>query len=142
MIVDANLLIYATDEASPWHDRAREWLEETLNGPRQTGLPWPSLLAFVRIVTHPRVTAQPLSGEAAWELVAGWLALDTVWTPTPTARHAVLLGSLIRDLRLSGNLVPDAHLAALALEHGIGIFSTDTDFARFPELLWVNPLAA
>lgn len=141
MIVDANLLIYAVDEGAPKHGEAKAWLTELLNAPRQTGLPWESLLAFVRIVTHPRLAANPLTGPVAWTYVEEWLAVESVWIPTSTRRHQETLGRLVRAHNLTGNLVPDAHLAALALEHGVGVYSTDTDFARFPELTWINPLA-
>lgn len=140
MIVDANLLLYAVDESAGRHRDARRWLEDTLNGDVQVGLPWASLLAFVRIATHPRASDRPLSASRAWEIVEGWLGAPTVWIPEPTARHADVLGSLVRRYGLTGNLIPDAHLAALAAEHGIALASTDTDFARFTEIRWVDPL--
>lgn len=142
MIVDANLLIYAVDHSLPQHSAARSWLEDALNGPIQVGLPWPTLLAFVRIATHPRVARYPLTSDGAWTIVEAWLAAPTVWIPAPTARHQEVLGGLLRSYGLTGNLVPDAHLAALAIEHGVALCSSDTDFARFPELRWINPLRA
>jgi len=141
MLVDANLLLYAVDETSPFHDRASTWLTRTLNGPRRVGLPWQALTAFVRVVTHPRAVARPRSPEEAWARVDDWLGLDIAWVPTPTDRHAEILGSLIRAYQVRGNLVYDAHLAALAIEHGLTLCSTDTDFGRFEELTWENPLA-
>jgi uncharacterized protein len=140
VIIDANLLLYAVDETAPQHDRARPWLEAALNGTEQVGLPWPSLLAFLRIATHPRVSARPLSADRAWAIVDGWLQAPTVWVPGPTLRHAQVLGTLVEKYRITGNLVPDAHLAALALEHGVVLCSADTDFARFDEVRWLNPL--
>lgn len=140
MIVDANLLLYAVDETASRHRAARAWLEDTLNGAVQVGLPWASLLAFVRIATHPRASERPLSADRSWEIVEGWLAAPTAWVPDPTPRHADVLGSLVRRYGLTGNLIPDAHLAALAIEHGITLCSTDTDFARFDEIRWVDPL--
>lgn len=140
MLVDANLLLYAVDEASPDHDRASAWLSGLINGEARLGLPWESLVAFVRVITHPRASAHPLSPEGAWDIVDAWLAAPTVWIPAPTERHAEVLGGLVRDYRLSGRLIPDAHLAALAIQHGLDVCSTDTDFARFREIRWVNPL--
>ena len=141
MIVDANILLYAVDAESTFHDAARAWLEETLNGPTRVGLPWASLLAFQRISTHPRAAASPLSPGEAWSYISDWLGADATWVPAPGGRHAEILHRLIVDGDLRGNLVTDAHLAALAIEHGVGVCSTDSDFARFPELTWVNPAA-
>lgn len=141
MLVDANVLLYARDRSSRFHPRCREWLERSLNGPVRIGLPWESLCAFARLSTHPRAAASPLGPETAWAQVEAWLGAPAAWTPTPTDRHAEVLGRLVRAHGLSGNLVPDAHLAALALCHGVGLCSVDTDFARFAELRWFNPLA-
>ena len=141
MLVDANLLIYAVDATVPEHAQASDWLTAQLNGDRRVGLPWESLNAFLRITTHPRATSQPLRPADAWRFVHDWLAVDLVWTPVGTARHADVLGGLIDRYRISGNLVPDAHMAALAIEHGLEICSADTDFARFTEIRWRNPLA-
>lgn len=140
MIIDANLLLYAVDETAPEHDRAQQWLEAALNGTEQVGLPWPSLLAFLRIATHPRASARPLSADRAWAIVDDWLQAPMVWVPSPTLRHAQVLGTLVEKYRITGNLIPDAHLAALAMEHGVVLYSADTDFARFDEVRWLNPL--
>jgi hypothetical protein len=140
MIVDANLLLYATDTESPFHRRAYAWLRAQLEGDSRLGVPWPTIIAFVRIVTHPRVVASPLSPVAAWDVVENLLEHDVVWTPEPTTRHAAVLGRLIASHHVGGGLVPDAHLAALAIEHGVGVASADSDFARFPEVRWENPL--
>lgn len=140
MIVDANLLIYAVDVRSKQHERARQWLEEQLNTPQRVGLPWTSLLAFLRIVTNPRIYPTPLSGPEAWAIVEGWLACPTVWCPQPTFRHAEILGRLIQEGGLTAALIPDAHLAALAIEHDLTLCSADQDFARFPGLRFMNPL--
>jgi len=140
MLVDANVLLFAEDESSPFHTPAVHWLTAALNGDVRIGLPWPSLLSFVRIRTHPRAYEQPLSGPQAWERVADWLAAPAAWIPQPTDRHAAVLGALINRYRLHANAVPDAHLAALPFEHGIPICSADTDFARFTEIRWINPL--
>lgn len=140
MLVDANVLLYAVDSKSPTHARARAWLEGALNGPVRVGLPWPTLLAFMRISTHPRASANPLSAVAAFDYVRSWLAQPVCWIPQETAAHADVLGDLVLRHGLRGNLLPDAHLAALALTHGLSVVSADTDFARFPEVRWINPL--
>lgn len=141
MLVDANLLLYAVDEESPFHPAARDWLEDVLNGPRRVGIPWPSLLAFARIATHPRAMREPLSPDEAWSLVDAWLAAPATWVPTPGEGYAEILGGLVRGFDLRGNLVADAALAALCIEHGLQMVSADSDFARFPDLEWVNPVA-
>lgn len=140
MIVDANLLLYASNRADPRAAAAAAVLEEALNGPYRIGLPWQSLTAFLRISTHPRVFPFPLSPGPATEQVRRWLTAPAAWVPHPGPRHADVLLDLVARLRLTGPLVSDAHLAALALEHGTGIWSTDSDFARFPGLRWENPL--
>jgi uncharacterized protein len=142
MLVDANILLFAVDETSKFHPAAAGWLIEQLNGPRRVGLPWQSLAAFLRISTHPRASEQPLSPTDAWGHVRDWLASDVAWIPVPTERHADVLGSLISAYDLRGNLVSDADLAALALEHGLIVCSADTDFARFKEITWQNPLGS
>jgi uncharacterized protein len=140
MIVDANILLYAVDASSQFHEPARNWLESSLNEPSRVGLPWVSLLAFQRISTHPRASASPLSPSQAWSFVADWLDADATWVPVPGERHAEILRDLIVAGDLRGNRVSDAHLAALAIEHGVGVCSADSDFARFPQINWVNPL--
>ena len=142
MLVDANLLLFAVHRGSPFHAAAREWLTERLNGSRRVGLPWQSLAAFLRIVTHPRAFARPLDPAVAWERVADWLEAGPVWIPEPGPRHPEILGELMLRHQVRGNLVPDAQLAALALEHGLTVVSADTDFARFTDVRWENPLAA
>jgi len=141
MLVDANLLLFAVDDSAPGHARAAAWLVEKLNGDRRVGLPWESLTAFVRIATNPRASDHPLKPADAWRFVEDWLAAPATWIPLPTETHADVLGGLVRKYRLAGNLIPDAHLAALAFEHGLEVCSADTDFARFTEIRWRNPLA-
>lgn len=140
MLLDANILLFAVDRESPFHERATQWLSEQLQGNRRVGLPWQSLGAFLRISTHPRASENPLTPEQAWSRVEEWLATDVAWVPTQTDRHAEILGSLVKGYELRGNLVSDAELAALAVEHGLKIISADTDFARFTEIEWENPL--
>jgi len=141
VLVDANILLYATDRDSPFHDAAKVWLEEALNGVRRVGLPWSSTVAFARIATHARALRTPLTPAAAWDLVEAWLAAPAAWVPMPGDAHAEILGRLVRDLDLRGNLIADAAVAALCIEHGLDVVSADTDFARFTEITWVNPIA-
>ena len=140
ILVDANLLIYAHVSSFPQHEKTRTWLDARLSGTGPIGLPWPSLLGFLRIVTNPRVFERPEPVAAAWRQVAAWLDSDVAWIPQPTERHREILGALLATAGVQGNLVPDAHLAALAIEHGLMLYSTDGDFARFPNLRWENPL--
>ncbi|MGA7688469.1 MAG: type II toxin-antitoxin system VapC family toxin [Jiangellales bacterium] len=140
MLLDANILLYAVDRSSPHHQVAARWLTSTLSSGTRVGLAWQTIGAFIRIVTHPRVMARPLAGADAWSFVEGWLSLDNVWLPTTTQRTAVILGRLVTDLGVTGNLLPDAQLAATAIEHGVVLVSADTDFARFPDVRWLNPL--
>jgi toxin-antitoxin system PIN domain toxin len=141
MLVDANILLYAVDETSRFHARAAPWLSEQLNGDRRVGLPWQTLSAFLRVSTNPRASERPLSPTEAWQIVEEWLSAEVVWTPQPTTRHADVLGKLIATYELRANLISDAELAALAIEHGLTLVSADTDFARFSELRWENPVA-
>ncbi|MGY1709151.1 TA system VapC family ribonuclease toxin [Geodermatophilus sp. SYSU D00758] len=112
-----------------------------LNGSPRVGLPWQSLLAFVRIATHPRAMSAPLLPADAWSFVTDWFDAPAAWVPQPGRGYGDILGRLVRDLDLRGNLVSDAALAALALEHGLAVVSADSDFARFPGLTWLNPVA-
>lgn len=140
MIVDANVLLYAVDEASPHHAVCAAWLTDALNGPERVGLPWQSLGAFCRIATHPRVSARPLTATAAQDFVDGWLDAPSTWVPPASERTAAAYALLTRRHHVVGDLVTDAQLAALALELGVAVVSADSDFARFPEVRWVNPL--
>jgi toxin-antitoxin system PIN domain toxin len=142
ILVDANLLVYASNTAAPEHARARDWLDRRLNGAAPVGLPWPSLLAFVRLVTNPLVVTRPVSPAVAWRQVDEWLGCEVAWIPVAGDEHRALLGKLLRLEWMTSRLVPDAHLAALAMEHGLTCCSTDADFARFPGLKWENPLSA
>ncbi len=125
----------------PQHRDSRAWFEERLAGTAKVGLPWHSLLAFMRIVTNPRLFRPPTRTSAAWQRVESWLSQPAVWVPQPTERHASILSGLLLD-DVHDNLVSDAHLAALAIEHGLTVCSTDGDFAHFPGLRWENPLRA
>ena len=141
MLIDANILLYAVDEDSPFHASAHDWIDETLNGSRRVGIPWLSLVAFVRIATHPRALLEPLTPADAWRFVDEWLDAPAVWVPAPGRGHREILGRLIRDLDLRANLVSDAVLAALCIEHGLQMVSADSDFARFTEIRWLNPVS-
>lgn len=140
ILLDANLLLYAHVSSFAQHDKAHAWLDGQLNGPTPVGLPWPSLLSFVRLVSNPRVFQQPATVAAAWHQVELWLDSPVAWIPGPGERHRELLGTLLARPDLRANHVPDAHLAALAMEHGLTLCSADSDFARFPGLRWQNPL--
>jgi uncharacterized protein len=141
ILVDANLLIYAHSSSFTQHAAARAWLDEQINGVAQVGLPWICLLAFLRITTNPRLFPRPNPIAKAWEQVSTWLACDNVWVPPPTERHAAILAGLLAQGSIRGDLVTDAHIAALAIEHGLLLYSTDSDFGRFANLKWINPLA-
>ena len=139
---DVNLLLYALDEASPHHPRARPWLEALLSGSEPAGFAWVVLLAFVRLSTHPQLFAHPLAPAEAFAVIEGWLAQPGALVLHPTERHLAVLRGLVEPLGTAGNITTDAHLAALAIEHGGEICSADTDFARFRGLRWTNPVVA
>lgn len=142
ILVDANLLVYAYVEGFAQHEQARTWLDERLAGTAKVGLPWESLVGYVRLVTNPRVFPQPLAASEAMTQVDDWLSRPAAWSPGPTERHAELLAELLAVDGMRADLVPDAHLAAIAIGHGLTLMSNDTDFARFPTVRWENPLAA
>jgi len=140
IVPDTNLLVYATDQASRFHERARVWLEEVLSGTESIGFAWNVLLGFLRIST--RAVRRPLTAEQALGLVGLWLAQPNVVILKPGPRHFELLSGLLLSVGTAGNLTSDAHLAAIALEHSAEVYSNDTDFGRFPGLRWHNPLAS
>lgn len=139
ILLDANLLIYAHSRSSAHHKAARAWLDGKFNGDDRIAIPWPSLLAFLRILSNPRAVPKPSPIADLWAQVQAWLALDGVWIPCPLERHAEIFGSLL-PFAETHQLLPDAHLAALAIEYNLTLCSTDGDFARFPGLRWENPL--
>ncbi len=141
ILLDANLLVYAKFADLPQHARACRWFEETLNSPGRVGVPWPSSLAFMRLATNPRLFSDALPTRVAWAQVEEWLAHPRVWIPSPTRDHREILGRLLLATGATAGLVPDAHLAALAIGHGLTLCSADADFGRFPGLDWHNPLA-
>jgi uncharacterized protein len=137
---DINLLLYAIDEGSPKHRPARLWLEHTLSGTEEVGFAWLALLGFVRIATDPSALERPLAVAEAFEYVDEWLSQPVATVVHPSDRHAVILRDLLQPLGAAGNLTSDAHLAALAIEHGAELCSIDVDFSRFAGLRWVDPL--
>jgi uncharacterized protein len=139
-IVDVNLLLYASQADAPQHRAALAWLRDLFAGSDQIGLPWITLWAFVRLSTNSRVWPQPMPVETAFEHIREWLSQPGVVIVQPGPRHAELLERLVIENRAIGALVSDAVLAALALENGAVLASTDRDFSRFPNLRWVNPI--
>lgn len=137
---DVNLLLYAYDSDSPRQAAAREWLEETLSGTETVALAWAAIVGFVRIATNPAAFVRPWDVGNALDVVDEWLAQPPVTVVHPTDRHAAVLRDLLTPLGVAGNLTSDAHLAALAIEHGATLCSCDNDFSRFPGLRWVDPL--
>ncbi len=131
LLVDANVLLYAVNQASPRHDAARRWLEGALGGREPVALTWIVLLAFLRLATHAAVFPRPLRLDQAIDLVRTWLSAPAAVALEPTARHLDVLAGLLADAGTGGNLVNDAHLAALAIEHDAALVSFDGDFARF-----------
>ena len=140
ILVDANILIYAIDQDSPHHARARRWLEETLSGDTWVGLPWIVILAFIRVTTRSGIMRNPLSPDHALAFVESWLRQPYVTAVGPGERHWPILSNLLRANGTAGNLTSDAHLAALALEHGYRIASADSDFRRFAGVANFNPV--
>ncbi len=140
IVPDLNLLIYATNRDSPRHAASRTWWEDTLSADIPVGVPWIVTLGFLRLTTNAGVFPQPLKVEASLSIVSTWFTAPCVRMLEPTERHWGILRDLLVTLGAAGNLTTDAHLAALAIEHGATLFSTDNDFARFPKLNWRNPL--
>jgi hypothetical protein len=138
-IVDANVLLYAVNGRSEQHDASKVWLDGALSGRETVGFSWTVLLAFVRLATHPAVFPDPLSIRDAASVVRAWLAQPTAVVVQPTGRHIDILHELLSELGTAGNLVNDAHLAALALEHGADIVSFDADFSRFEGIRRLTP---
>lgn len=139
IVPDANLLLYATEASSPFHERARRWWQQTLSGDELVGLPWASLLAFLRLSTNATVYARPLSVDAAVAVVETWLDAPNVSVIHPGPRHPHAIRAFTPE-GAGGDAVNDVHIAALAWEHGGTVHSADSDFARIPQVRWVNPL--
>ena len=141
ILVDANILLYAEDSLHARHQQARMWWDDQLSGTGVVCLCWSVLSAFIRIGTNPRVFENPLSLEQAIVRVQSWLDQPCTRVVRPTERHWTVFKQVLSDGQAVANLVTDAHLASLAIEHGCELVSTDSDFARFPQLKWRNPLA-
>lgn len=140
-LVDANLVLWAHHRQFSQHSKALPWWRKTLSSSPRVGIGWPTIIAFLRISTHQRALRRPLGIDVAWSEVEHWLARPNVWVPIPTERHAGILDELLHSGGASGNHVPDAHLAALAIEWGLELLTADRDFARYPGLRWRDPLA-
>lgn len=140
ILVDANLLLYAEDSLSEHHQAARIWWDEQLSGSAPVCLCWPVLIAFIRIGTNVRLHDRPLTINEAIERMQSWFDQPCVTMLHPTDEHWAIFQRMVRTGRATGNLVSDAHLAALAIEHGCTLHSTDGDFARFKGLKWKNPI--
>lgn len=138
-LVDANVLLYAVNTAAPQHDEARGWLDRSLSGQDTVGLAWQPLLAFVRLSTRSGLFQRPLTTAQSMEVVHAWLAQPACSVLAPTPRHPFVLAELLAQVGVGGNLVNDAHLAALAVEHRATVVTYDTDFARFPGVRWQRP---
>ena len=139
IVPDANVLIYAVDERAPLHRAARAWLEKRLSGEEVVGFAWVALLAFLRVSTRPLVFEQPLTVAQAFDVVDRWLAQPSAEILHPGDQHRQLLREMLEHVGTGGNLVPDAHLAALAVEHGAFLATGDHDFQRFPRVRVVDP---
>jgi toxin-antitoxin system PIN domain toxin len=140
ILLDTNLLIYAVNQDAPSHRKAKLWLESVLSGQETVGFPWTVLLAFLRLTTKPGLFQRPLPLDSALDVVASWLDQTPATVVHPGPRHFLLLRGLLTPLGTGGNLTSDAHLAAIAIEHGAELYSADGDFARFQGLKWRNPV--
>jgi uncharacterized protein len=138
-LVDANVLLYAVNRDADHHDRSRRWLDGALSGDATVAFSWIALLAFVRLATKEGLFPQPLSLDGAMDRVDGWLSAEPAVVVEPTVDHPRILRDLLRDVGAGGNIVNDAHLAALAIEHRCSVVSYDNDFARFGGVRWEPP---
>lgn len=141
ILPDVNLLLYAVNREARSHRAAKLWLESVLSGIEPVGFAWTVLLAFLRLSTRPGAFNEPLSPEEAFDQIHDWVRQPGALIVHPGPGHAKLLRDLLLPLGIAGDLSSDAHLAALAIEHGAQLCSADSDFARFPGLKWANPLA-
>jgi uncharacterized protein len=139
-LLDANVLLYAYNADSPHHAAARTWLQSAFNAEETIGLPWQTVFAFVRIATNPRAVPRPLAGDEACDIVSQWLARPNVTVVDPGQRFWEIFRKQVSEARVSGPLISDAALAALCVEHGATLYSTDKDFRRFRGLTLVDPL--
>jgi len=142
ILPDVNVLVHAHNTDSAVHDRARQWWDACLAGPEGVGLAWAAVLGFIRLTTNRRIVARPLPIADVTRRIASWLDLPHVHVAQPSDAHFARLRIELERLGTGGNLTTDAHLAVLAMERGYVLYTTDTDFARFPGLRWVNPCKA
>ena len=142
IVPDVNLLLYAYFEEFPQHRAARQWWEDTVNGIEPVGLPWSVIIGFVRVATRRKELSNPITALQAMAIVDGWLAHTHIAPLHPQSRHRSILATLATTTTVEDNLVPDAHIAAIAIEHNAEVHTNDRDFRRFPGLRWRNPLAA
>ncbi len=140
IVIDVNLLLYAYDSASLEHDRAAAWLDQRLSSSATIGLSWHTILSFIRISTSLKMILRPMELDEAVSIVSDWMARPNVSIIGPTERHWEIFSQLLPRLRVRGSLIMDAHLAALAIEHGATLCTNDRDFARFPGLRVEYPL--
>jgi uncharacterized protein len=139
-LIDTNLMLYAVNTAAPLHRRALQWFEDSLNDLEPVAFDWNAMLGFIRISTRRGAFEQPLTIPEAFDYVTEWLTQPNATVLQPTEQHSQLLRNLLTPFGSAGNLISDAHLAALAIEHGATLYSTDNDFVRFAGLRWLNPL--
>jgi uncharacterized protein len=140
-LVDVNVLLHAAREGSPKHQECKRWLDEKLNGSLSSvGLPWHSLLGYLRIASNPRFVDPPVTVASAWSQVERWINAPAAWIPVPGQGHRRILAQFVATANPTSNLVPDLHLAALAVENGLTVVSTDADFGRLPGVRWLNPV--
>lgn len=140
ILVDVNILIYSVNADSILHAKAKNWLGHVIGGPEIVGFSWSVLIGFLRLTTRAGLFREPLTVSNALEIVVNWLDQPSTEIVNPGYRHFAILHELLSAVGTGGNLTSDAHLAALTIEHGARLFSTDRDFARFPSLRWANPL--
>jgi hypothetical protein len=140
IVLDVNLLLYAYDDTSTHHSDARVWLKKTFSGPDLIGLPWQTVWAFLRLSTNSRILTNSLSMEMAISIVQKWMELKNVRLLVPGERHWSIFQRMLIEGQVRGPMTTDAQLAALTIEYGGVLHTTDRDFARFPGLRWVNPL--
>ncbi len=141
IVPDVNVLIYAADSTSVHHEAARTWWEDALSADLPVGIPWVVATGFLRIVTHGRIMSDPYAPLEAMDIVDGWLARPAVVSIGPGRNHAAVLRGFLDAAQHGGNAVPDAHIAAIVVEHDATLWSTDRGFARFPGLRWKDPVA-
>ena len=140
IVPDVNMLVFAYHEESPYHNAARSWWEGLVNGNETVGIPWAVTTGFMRLIANPRVLATPMSPSAALGRVKIWFWYPHIQPIDPGAEHLTHLQNILDAVGRSANLVPDAHIAALAIEHRAVLHSHDSDFGRIPGLQWYNPL--